>query len=119
MSVIPANRLKEMEASLAKQVKLNKKSAFKPSQVVEIRHADSSFMSFASAFVMHENEYFYVFTEHHGNFFYHQDDVKLYTYARKSYGYFHLQMCSSSALTNLRSSSCSLVNTGYALCFIS
>lgn len=75
-------RLAAMEARLFKQTKHRKKPIFDITHAVEVVHEDGSRLLFQSAFAIHEDEYFFVFTEHQGSHFYHQDDATIYTYTR-------------------------------------
>lgn len=44
---------------------------------VQVLHEDGSFQNFESAFVLSFGPYRLVFTEHHGDHFYHREDVKI------------------------------------------
>jgi hypothetical protein len=46
-------------------------------KVISVYHCDGSHLEFHSAcFEKYSSDFFFVFTEHHGNFVYHKDDVK-------------------------------------------
>lgn len=75
-------RLEEMEGRLLKQTKKSKKPIFNIAHAVEVVHADGSRLLFQSAFVVYEDHYFFVFTEHHGSHYYHEDDANVYSYTR-------------------------------------
>lgn len=74
------HELEDMEARLVKQAKRSKKPVFNPSNAVEVVHEDGSRLFFQSAFMIYKDHYFFVFTEHHGSHYYHEDDVNVYMY---------------------------------------
>lgn len=79
------NRLREMERYLLKKIRMKKKSSFNPRNVVEILHKDGSRLVFRSAFTIKEDNWYFVFTEHHGNFCYNKSNlIDLSTYKRNS-----------------------------------
>jgi hypothetical protein len=72
----PQERLSEMVKKLEHIAKKNKKMSFNPLHFVEVIHTDDSVLFYSHAFFIKEGNFYYVFTEHHGNMFYHIEDVE-------------------------------------------
>lgn len=51
---------------------------FKWQHRVYIEHEDGTILDFNYALLRQENDWFYIFTEHHGSFVFHKDDVAYY-----------------------------------------
>jgi hypothetical protein len=73
----------ELKNRLLRREKKNNKMLFNMSRCVKIIHTDGSDMFFCSAFFVKEYNFYFIFTEHHGDMYYHKEDASVYEYIRK------------------------------------
>jgi len=58
---------------------------FESNRRVAFRHQDDSYIDFTHAFYLEEDNWYFIYTEHHGFYVYHKEDIKLIrTYVTKT-----------------------------------
>ena len=73
-------RLNEIHEEASKHFAKGNNNPF--NKYVHIIHQDGSTMFYYNSFAVHENEYWFILTEHHNAIVYHQDEVEISQYER-------------------------------------